>query len=125
MPSLKKVVTSPRTDQAVPGLLIVARDQPALYRALQQTFGESQEASSFHKPVPIQTTRRLQSNPAVGQASQRQRGRRGKRGQFRAGCRLCRKPMQKDTLHSMRGTTRIKWQATERLGVKSWNDYRR
>jgi hypothetical protein len=45
MPSLKKVVTSPRTGQAVPGLLIVARDQPALYRALQQTFGESQEVA--------------------------------------------------------------------------------
>jgi hypothetical protein len=45
MPSLKKVVTSPRTGQAVPGLLIVARDRPELYHALQQTFGESQEVT--------------------------------------------------------------------------------
>ena len=43
MPSLKPVVTSPRTGQAVPGLLIVARDHPELYRALQHTVGASQE----------------------------------------------------------------------------------
>ena len=43
MPSLKPVVTSPRTGQAVPGLLSVARDHPELYRALQHTVGASQE----------------------------------------------------------------------------------
>ena len=45
MPSLKNVVKSPRTGQAVPGLLIVARDRPELYHALQQTFRESQEVA--------------------------------------------------------------------------------
>lgn len=45
MPSLKPVGTSPRPGQAVPGLLIVARDRPELYHALQQTFGESQEVA--------------------------------------------------------------------------------
>jgi hypothetical protein len=43
MASLKKGGTVPPPGQTVPGLLIVARNQPELYRALQQTFGESQE----------------------------------------------------------------------------------
>jgi hypothetical protein len=45
MPSLKNAVRSPHAGQAVPGLLIVTRDRPDLYHALQQTFGESQEVA--------------------------------------------------------------------------------
>jgi hypothetical protein len=45
MMSPKKVVRSPRVGRVVPGLLIVARDHPALYLALQHTFGKSQEVA--------------------------------------------------------------------------------
>ena len=45
MPSPKHVVKSPFTDSAVPGLLIVARDQLDLYRTLQEEFGESQKVA--------------------------------------------------------------------------------
>jgi len=45
MPSLKKVVKSPRTGHAVRGLLIVARDHLELYRALQHAFGERPEVA--------------------------------------------------------------------------------
>ena len=45
MPSLKNTLRSPHAGQAVPGLLIVARDRPELYHALQQTVGENQEVA--------------------------------------------------------------------------------
>jgi hypothetical protein len=43
MSRLKTVGTFPRSGPAVPALLIVARDRPELYHALQQNFGDSQE----------------------------------------------------------------------------------
>jgi len=45
MPSLKKVVKSPRTGHAAPGLLIVARDHLELYDALQQAFGGTERVT--------------------------------------------------------------------------------
>jgi len=45
MPSPKRVEKSPVPDHAVPGLLIVARDQPELYHALRLVFGESQKVA--------------------------------------------------------------------------------
>ena len=45
MQTSKQVVKSPSTGSAVPGLLIVARDQVEVYRALQEAFGESQKVT--------------------------------------------------------------------------------
>jgi hypothetical protein len=45
MRSLKTAVKSSLTGYEVPGLLIVARDQLEVYRALQEAFGESQEVA--------------------------------------------------------------------------------
>jgi len=45
MPRPKKFVEHHATGYAVPGLLIVARDQLELYRALQQEFGKSEKVA--------------------------------------------------------------------------------
>jgi hypothetical protein len=43
MPEMRSVLNAPPTRKIVRGLIIVARDQPELWRALTHEFGQSQE----------------------------------------------------------------------------------
>jgi len=45
MPVAANAPDNPPTRAPVPGLLVVARDQPDLYRVLQQTFGASPQVA--------------------------------------------------------------------------------
>lgn len=45
MPTATKTLHTPAVHPGAPGLLVVARDQPELYRVLQQAFGDSQQVA--------------------------------------------------------------------------------